>query len=584
MPKKRHKPRKPGRDRNRGPQRADDLLGTVARAVRAGPAPLLDIAGMLLAGTDTRRAGGFGPVEPAMDRGELVESLFFAERVETSALLAAIAPLCGDELLQVRIRRELQRRGHALPDWLVGLDAARPATPSIVTQVLGDGDNVLLGASLPGGRELTALVYVDHNMGALVKDAFTIDESVAEVAAKYREISDQDTAIEPVDPARARALVQDAVDRWSITLGPIESETWPSCRSVVEWLAGLLPAGGTGWEFREWSEAEQTELAARFFASEFAAGLDGAAHRAMLDSILWMACAYGPGDPLRWSSTAAEIALLDRIPRKVADTTARLAVAPAVLSAFVRFAHHERGVRDELTREVLADIAEMTPEYLEQIAAPRLQGPEALLARMGVLDENTAEWFDPDDLGSYVLDRLHRAVGGAEALDALEDAPLPDEPFAWDAIPADVHDRVGEVLALVEGCCEELLDGEYRTAARRFLADVAAGDPQIFRRRAKPQNAAAAVCWTVCKANSRYGFAPVGASLTYAKELFAHFEVSASFSASNRSEAMLRAIGVDPHAQYGGMDLASPRYLVAARRAAILRERDLQRARAAELD
>ena len=39
--------------------------------------------------------------------------------------------------------------------------------------MLGDGDSLLLGARLPG-YELTAVIYIDHNLGTIVKDAFTV--------------------------------------------------------------------------------------------------------------------------------------------------------------------------------------------------------------------------------------------------------------------------------------------------------------------------------------------------------------------------------------------------------------------------
>lgn len=72
----------------------------------------------------------------------------------------------------------------------------------------------------------------------------------------------------------------------------------------------------------------------------------------------------------------------------------------------------------------------------------------------------------------------------AADLGALDDHPLPDEPFSWSDIPADVHERVGEVLALVDRCRDEMLEFEHRTACRRSLARVAAGNPEVFRRRA----------------------------------------------------------------------------------------------------
>ena len=132
-----------------------------------------------------------------------------------------------------------------------------------------------------------------------------------------------------------------------------------------------------------------------------------------------------------------------------------------------------------------------------------------------------------------MLDTLREAVGGEKALDALDAEPLPDEPFAWDAVPPDVHDRVGEVLDLVERCCAELLDAEYRTACRRLLADVAAGDPEIFRRRGRGETAAA-VCWIVGKANALFDPTAPGPTMQV-KQLMEYFGVAgACRSAADR--------------------------------------------------
>src|SRR6185312_6583742 len=108
------------------------------------------------------------------------------------------------------------------------------------------------------------------------------------------------------------------------------------------------------------------------------------------------------------------------------------------------------------------------------------------------------------ELGEIMLAGLRRAVGGEAALDALDAEPLPEEPFGWKNIPTDDHERVGEVLTLVDRCCAELLDDEYRTACHRLLADAAAADPNIFRRRGRAETAAAAVCWIVGKANGLF--------------------------------------------------------------------------------
>ena len=51
-----------------------------------------------------------------------------------------------------------------------------------------------------------------------------------------------------------------------------------------------------------------------------------------------------------------------------------------------------------------------------------------------------------------------------------------------------------QLCELVDGCCDALFDVEFRTASRRFLARVAAADPDIFRRKSAARSAAAAVC------------------------------------------------------------------------------------------
>jgi len=196
---------------------------------------------------------------------------------------------------------------------------------------------------------------------------------------------------------------------------------------------------------------------------------------------------------------------------------------------------------------------------------------------MGVFDDDDPDELD-DSLSEIMLDSLRRMVGGAAALDALDADPLPDEPFAWEAVPADVHDRVGEVLDLVERCCTELLDEQYRTACRRLLADVTAGDPEIFRRRGRANTAAAATCWIVGKANSLFDNVRIEPKLQV-KQLVEYFGLPGS-TVSQRSGPLLRAIGIDPHEQYGRMDLGTPRYLTRQRRAQIMADRDRYRAMA----
>lgn len=546
-------------------------MDAVAAALATdAPLPLLGVASSLLDAFDDRPTLG-PPDEPSSlpPLDEVVQSFFDVPLVETSALLAAIAGLAGDELLRRRVRREIGSRAHVLPGWLLGLDQAEPVDGAFLMQhVLGDGENIGFGVRLPGEHQLCVVVYIDHNLGTLVKDAYVVPGPLADLTNTMRAIADDpDTTLAHLDPAVARARVTEAVELSARTFPPIETDTWPACKPLVEWAVGLLPAAGTGYVRPEWTEQDQQALAERFFDSPFATGLDDADRRGLLESLLWFGTDYGPGDPLRWSPVAVEILLADWIPRKVLADARYLAQAPGLLRAFIRFSHAERGIRGQLTEETLAAVDEWEPEYQATIRAPRPQGPAALLAAMGVLDLEAA--LAPElVLDELVLDDLRRAVGGEQALDTLDAVPLPDEPFDWRQVPDDVHGRVTEVLGLVDRCCAELFDVELRTAARRLLARVAAADPGTFRRNGRADTAAASICWMAARANDL-----LGGALT-AKALMGWFGVSAN-TPSQRGRAMLAALGVDPaDLAYGGLDLGSPEYLTADTRARIIATRD----------
>ena len=543
------------------------------------PLSLLAQASTLLAVVDPRNRDPFerpGEGPPRLDWDVFLATLFEVERRETTALLTAFVEMTPDELAAARIRRELATRDDLLPSWLVGLSDVEAYRAVEMVHVLGDGDNVMLGVRFPAGHELTVVVYIDHNLGTVVKDAFVVPGSVAELIDFMREKSDDDpdTVWDDLDAADARARITEGIEAGAMTVPRFETDTWPACRPLVEWIARLLPSGGRGYVRPEWDDDAQAALTARFLASPFAAGLDDDQVE-LLDQVLWFATGYGPGDPLRWSPVAVELLLVDWIPRKIVAGASYLSKAPDLLRAFIAFCHAERGIRPLLTEQTLAAVDHYEPEYQRTIRSPRPQGPEALLAAMGVLDPD-GPWAMPDDepldYRELMLDTLRRAVGGEAALDDLDDRSLPNEDFDWNAIPPDIRATVDEVLVLCDRCCDELLDGEYRTACRRFLTIVASGDPSVFRRRARTDTAAAAVCWIIGKANAL--FTPSGGGLLV-KDLMAHFGLHQG-GVSQRATTMLRAGGFSTD-HYRGIDLATPELLVSSRRRSILEHRDRYR-------
>lgn len=583
MPKKRarRKPRtppRPHRSRPAEPRGGEPpLLSDVRRMLEAqGPEELLHFTSSLLTVVDPRgddpfaRARGEPPARLSL--AELVGTFTAVRRVETTALLTVIAEMAGDDLVVQGVRRELAGRDHRLPTWLERLAPLTVDGALQMGHVLGDGDNVLLAARTGAGHDLTVIVYIDHNLGTVVKDGFVMHEPIDTAVASFRSAAadDPDVVFDELALADARARVTQAIEVGAITYPPLETDSWPAARPLVEWVGRQLPEGGSGYERPEWSEQDRAALTRDFFASPFGRDRDDE-DRELFETLLWFGCDYGPGDPLRWSSVAVEILLTDWLPRKLVADAEFLGRAPDLLRALIRFSHDRRGIRPRLTDETLAAVDRWEPRYRKAIGPPRPRGPAGLLAGMGVhgFEDGDAllSLLDIPSHAEQMLALLRKTVGETE-LDELDAAPLPDEPLDLAGVPEDVHATVTRVAELTDACCDELLGVEHRTACRRLLRDVAFGDPGVFRRRARAETAAAAIVWIVVKAND--GFSQREGGLT-AKALGAWFGVSGS--PGQRAPAFLKALGVPAQRQYD-VRLGTPRYLVADRRRWVIETRD----------
>lgn len=579
-------PKKHGRGRDRRPRRPpvvrrgdtparagggaenQELFQQLRQALRsAEPLALLAIVAGFLEATDERNANPFARDKRRVSLAELVESFVGTPYAETTAALTALRVLMPEDPLATVIDRELATRTHPMPPWLASLGQAR-LEPEVwfLTHVLGDGDDYLLGVTLPTGQALTSLVYVDHNMGTIVKDAFVVPELPEDVALRMGTLlEDRDQSLTRTDGRQARAAIEAAIAHGAMMYPPVTSEQWPMCRPLVEWMVRMLPEGGVAPEWREWTEDELQAVAHDFFSSPYGAAHDDPDGRSLLESLLWFGTSYANGDPFRWSAVTVELLLVDWVPRKIVAEPAYLSPLPDLARSFIRFAHEREGIRDDLTTETLAAVDAYEPEYQRLIRSDRPQGPAALLVGMFGHDEGEDD-DDERSIADIMLEGLDRKVGGRLVLMRLDDAPLPDEPFEWAGVPEDIHDRVREILELCDRCADELLDVEHRTAMRRFLGRAAVGDPAIFRRRASSARGAAAVAWAVGSANGTFD------RTLLVQDLLAWFGVSGSVS--QRAEPFLRANGVDPHGHWGRVELAAPDLLVAQQRRDIIDTRD----------
>ena len=208
-------------------------------------------------------------------RDDIVQSFFDIDLIETSALLAATAGLTGDDVLLHRVRREIAARAHVLPRWLVALDEAEPVDLVFeMRHVLGDGDNIVFGVRLPGGHELCAAVYIDHNLGTLVKDASRgPGPAVGELVEMMRTTADDpDIALAEFDPADARVRITDAIELGAHHVSSTERPTpgRPAVRSSSG-RSGCSPTAAPATCGPEWTDGDKQALTDRFFASSFGA-------------------------------------------------------------------------------------------------------------------------------------------------------------------------------------------------------------------------------------------------------------------------------------------------------------------------
>lgn len=521
------------------------------------PLEFLEHMSGLVAVTEPKPTFGDDP-GPSVTLDQLVETFEGTDLAETTAALHVLAALTGDELMAARIRRTTSSRRQPMPPWLTEMGRARATRVLEVRHIQRDGENYVVEVDLAAGHVMCAVIYVDNNIGGVVKDAFMMPDGLEAYEALVTLHAEPDTTLEQMDPATARAIVEQAIKFGATTFPPPESETWPLVRPLVRWVTRLLPAGGEVPGRAEWSDGELAELTEGFLASPQGRPYDDEEHRSLLEDLLWFGVSQGTGDPLRWTPVNVEIVLADWYPRKVVADVAFLAKLPDLLRAFVEYCHRREGLRRDLTSETLASVDRWEPDYQRQIRAERPQGAEAL-ARL-LVDAGADGWGPVSD--------LEDAVGGPSALANLGTEPLPEEEFEWAGIPDDIHDRVAEILALCDANADRFLDVEHRTANRRLLGRLAVGHPAFFRGRAAARTSASAISWMIAHANDSIG---LHRPLT-AQELLAPF---GSGTQSQRAARFREILGVPPGgANFGPMALGSSDLLVAARRRAIVEERD----------
>jgi hypothetical protein len=291
---------------------------------------------------------------------DLVTDFIGVQIRETTALLAVLGELLvDDEGMQRRCRQEVALRADLLPAWISGLPRTHVRRAVRKAHVLGDSDELLIGARLVDGHELTCVVRLDHTILDDVKDAFVVRDSIDTVlAAAVESNTDPDISFTAMTLADARAWIQTALGR---TVVPIPSQSRP----LVRWLIGRMPEGGHCYErpCDDWQTTSR--LLDAFFASPRGRQFSRIGHDELMGELL----EAGSGDPLRWSAARIEQALGGLSYHDDYMSVECLLDAPDLLRAFVPVAHALSAIREELTARALDLIDQMEPEFQRRILA-----------------------------------------------------------------------------------------------------------------------------------------------------------------------------------------------------------------------
>ncbi len=133
-------------------------------------------------------------------------------------------------------RRSVKALAACRPPWVEVLGRARPvAALMMCDDLFDDGVSILIEFARPNADPHTLGLYIDHNMGGIVKDAF-VAGPLAEVRERFPDLCE-------LDLGEARARLERALDILDYTLDPPVDEGVDRLRGFMYACARLLPGG-----------------------------------------------------------------------------------------------------------------------------------------------------------------------------------------------------------------------------------------------------------------------------------------------------------------------------------------------------
>ena len=347
--------------------------------------------------------------------GHEVEAMFVEgfiaalEDLETPAALAtlrAIGAVCASEYVQRACAAgdRLAALGLPEPTWGAELGTAAPRAAALMyEEAFDDGASVMVEFTAPGVQTHTIGIYIDHNIGGLVKDVF-LAGPLSEVRAHMeRRAPDQaGLAIRDLALAEARARVEAALSMLDHTYDPPVDEDVRPMRALIEARMRALPDGfDLGDDYVEVTPEEREALLEDFLASPEGRRWRGDADAEdVAELAIDFGAGYNHGGPLRWSPVVVEIFMTSWLARKVTREPAFFQRVPGVLRDWVKYAGRRRCVPSAPLREAVAAVDEYRQEMLDAVDDPLAWGPAKTFA-VAALDSGV-DLTDRDEVERFI--------------------------------------------------------------------------------------------------------------------------------------------------------------------------------------
>ena len=298
----------------------------------------------------------------------------------------------------------LAGRGVPEPPWARQLRHAEPVAAELMyDEAFDDGVSVFVEFAPPDGERHTLGIYIDHNLGGLVKDAFLagpLDEVRSELSSRAH--NGVSLALRKLDPAEARARIEAALYMLDHTYDAPVDDDVRALRGLIDGRVRRLPDGSElAEDYEEMAVEERARLLAEFLASPEGHRWRGDEDAEdVVETAIWFGADYNHGGPLRWSVVVVEIFMTGWLPRKVTREPVFFERVSEVLPDWVRYAGRVRGVPAEPLSEASQAVEQFRDEMLEAVNDPDAWGPAktfAVAAQAAGVDLT-----DPDALNAFV--------------------------------------------------------------------------------------------------------------------------------------------------------------------------------------